>query len=254
MIRVCTVIGGMHGFRDAVANLVRIKVGTQILSWAKGRADLVVFPAGYLRCRRGADLNGAVRAAQALISAAREVGCGLVVGVDACSRGWRGKKGGLDPHVRGEQLPFFCVAIGSSGDPQAFRQRSTTSKNCAFAPAAANRTAHTLVVARQTVGIALCGEGFSRPIQRALVAPEVGAALVVLPAHTAAGMRQHNALAAFASAGVPAVRAVHAHHWADNFLWHEDGRRCTAVDADRFTLGDTWAEASIFDAVQTRRA
>ena len=253
-MRVCTVIAGRHGFRETSANQARLALGSDVLTWAGANtAALVVFPAGYLRCRRGAVDGVALNAAMPLVSAAQAAGCALVVGVDACSRGWHGRKGGLDHHVRAEQLPFFCVTAAATGQALEFRQRSTTGRDYALAPDAPNHVAHSLAVAGQRVGVALCGEGFSRPIRRALLAPETAVSLVVLPAHSAARMRQHNALTAFAKGSVSAVRAVHAHHGAENHLWRDDGRH-EAVCTQWFTNGDLWAEASVFDTHQTRHA
>jgi hypothetical protein len=123
------------------------------------------------------------------------------------------------------------------------RQRSTTSRNWQCVPQDKNREVHRLAVGDHDVGVALCGEAFNRDVRTGLVDADV--ALVVVPAHTAAGSRHSCALKYFADHGKPALRAVHANEDARNVLWVRK-KEVSPIASER--LGKApWAKVSVFE-------
>ncbi|CAN5398905.1 hypothetical protein BH09MYX1_BH09MYX1_59880 [soil metagenome] len=240
---VCSVHSDFDGWRVAGGNAHRTLAARAAIDWAVARsADLVVFPAGYLRARAGTPES--VREAGAeVLRLARRHRIAIVLGVDACAPEVRSPDVAI---VARGKLPFFVLAWSPDEKSVAvWRQRSTTSRDARAVSDEASDDVRLLVVRGTNVGVVLSGEGFNAAIREAMVAAEP--ALAVMPAHVAGGLRHWQALGWLRDNGVPALRAVHAGDAAENVLWRGEGKE-SALEVESFESNEQRLEASLFAA------
>lgn len=247
-IRLVSVIAGDVGFGEPAANKVRTLIGKEIVKWASDvDADLVTFPAGYVRAT-GSGAGSALATARHLVSAARSLKLAIMVGVDVGAQKKKAdRKSQGQARVPKGQLPFFAVAWAPGMvAPVVWRQRSTTSRNWKSVPQVEWKAPREITVRGKRMAVALCGEAFSRALRTVLLERSPRPSVVLIPAHTARGSRHSNALRFFGEHGVAALRAVHAQDRADNYLWFGAKKR-KPVKRESFGSKDgSWAEASVF--------
>ena len=70
---------GMQGFRTFAGNKVRTEMALRLLQALKGRADLVVFPAGYLLVKNEMDASDLL---EPLFQSAKDNKLSVILGVD----------------------------------------------------------------------------------------------------------------------------------------------------------------------------
>lgn len=241
-LKVCSVICNLHGYRDSFANTRRLDGARAVLAWAvEKEADLVVFPAGYLRAR-APRTTSVQAAAKPLLKLAHEAKVAIVFGVDACEPGFRV----YDPtYVEMRDVPHWTVAWSPSASAVLqWRQRSTTSTDAPSVPEKDAEEVRVLVVGRAIVGVLASGEGFNPTLREKLAAAKP--ALAVMPSHIASGIRHWQALKWLAENGVPALRAVHADE-AENVLWTAKAKS-EPIAMEPFTVRDLELQASLFAA------
>jgi hypothetical protein len=248
MCKVVSVVSGTSGRGTTGGNRLRLSIAQQVMCWARDEgAHLVIFPAGFLRAAisQESDLVATVRP---LTARARSLRLSVVVGVDCSSFARKDPQKASkvsNAFVRRGRLPFFGIGwTPGMRTPKVWRQRSTTSWNCSFTSVPWELSQRQLVIDADRVVVVLCGEAFDPRIRADIVAK--APALVVIPAHTAAGSRLHNALEYFSENGVAAVRAVHAKNYADCSMRVHGGSYPPLAEAS-WTRDSLWVEAGLFD-------
>jgi hypothetical protein len=219
-LKVCSVNAGLRGFRDRAANVARSAAAAASMDWARARgAELVVFPAGYLRANAAVPAE-AQSAAAAIVEHAQRLRVGVVVGIDACAPTFRATD---EKAIARGKLPHFVVAWApAAAAVHTWQQRSTTAADAAQVPSERAVEVRALDLGGRVVGIVHSGEGFNPTVRERLAA--ANPVLAVMPAHVASGLRHWQALGWLRDHGVPVLRAVHAAAGAENVLWRRRGK------------------------------
>lgn len=242
---IASTVASLCGFRTIGANGVRLALGLQVLKWASGTGvSFLLFPAGYLRASSVASDREVAGIAAPLVDAAQKYGVAITIGIDACEPTSASKVGNLNQVQRGA-LPFFGLAFVPGKHVEVWRQRSTTRENGNMIPQHLAIEVREISVKNRRLAVLLCGESFS-PVLRERLTSSNPPDLLAVPAHTAAGMRHHNAFAFFATHGIPMLRAVHAVTGAKNELLRPGGLSTAAVAEKIHRESGTWLHVRAF--------
>ncbi|HET9626407.1 MAG TPA: hypothetical protein VFP84_33830 [Kofleriaceae bacterium] len=190
---------------STAANTRREQMACAVLEHAhKEGAQLLVFPAGFLRARNG-DVEASART---LLAKATDLGVAIIFGIDTDAKSISLDAKHEDHRIAEESLPYFIVAKSKDDGPYYWRQRSSTSWNGYNIPAGL-LAPRSLQVDHLTVDVFACGEIFSRPLRDRLESWDDR--ILVVPTHTAQGSRFFRAVEWAQGAGVRAIlRATHA--------------------------------------------
>ncbi len=189
-------------------NEARYEVGQRALEWAsEHRADLVVFPAGYLSAGSKPRIE---QASFPLIEAARRCGICVCFGVDVVTGGKNSQKR-KSKSAANSRLANFAVGYSTvTGIVGRWRQRSATSKDFVQGGIPAYKQLRVVRTQRGCASVLICGEVFNRHIEHALKEHACELSCVVDLAHLSRGFRIWHAFGRLAEGGLPCYCSVHA--------------------------------------------
>lgn len=243
-MQILTTTVDQRTFGKQRSNGARIGQALKLLDAAKGRKHLlVVLPAGYLRAPLDADESSVAAVADPLVEHAKDIGAGIVVGVDASPPPESTKSTG-----RRGLLPYWVVAWAPGlTQPFVWRQRSVVGAAKAGKQEPISAEGRLLKIGSKQVEVVICGEGFNPTLQSAIKARAMRLSAVVIPAHRAHGSRHWQAQRFFsAELSLPAPRSVHAIGSASNNTALPAGSAVTVDEDFPFTPGAPWIRSTVY--------
>jgi hypothetical protein len=243
---VASTVASLDGFRKLSANRRRVALGEQTVEWASRHGvSCIILPAGYLRAKGDSDIRVVSRP---LVTAAQDFGIAIVIGVDTCTDN-DSSKVVQSEHARSKRkknsLPYHAVVWAPNDQTHVWRQRSTTSKDWNVDKSLVTQKRE-IKLGQRALSLLMCGESFN-PILRDRIVNQIFPDLVVVPVHSAAGMRHHHAFQFFARHGIPMVRSVHAWGHAKNELVKAQNKTAEVATEGQWRDRDSWIKARAFN-------
>lgn len=243
-MRVVMTLVSDRTFRDKAVNPNRVRWAADVLEQAgRLKADLAVFPAGYLMARGDDSVAGT---AEPILEVARGAGVAVVMGVDtAKARTLDGSKSDLEGLTRRGRLPCFGIGwspAGAGAGP--WRQRSWSADNAREEGAGEERM---LSVAGGRVEVLLCGELHSEPI-RAAVRERRPDAVVVL-GHRRMKSQVGPTMRKISAAPTDVLLTHHLKHQGRFQRWCSGANRGTYDATNARGEGDDWIAWVLFEDV-----
>lgn len=215
-LRVVTGNACFASLRFLVSSPTNLEVAVASCEWAAAqKADVILFPGGYIRYRDMKHLSGMMAT---LHKRTKHLPLTILVG-------W---SGGYDYDytaegeaymVKNGYLTEFFSAWGPKiplnprdpGMPMRYRQRSSNQQNWKLADLRWLLTPRVIPLGKtnRKAELLLCGEVFCPRVKQAIAERASQADVLFAPAHVGAGLRHWQALANFATMGLPSFTSLH---------------------------------------------